>query len=985
MGVQGTIDDLMEPGLHTVVAGIKVLSFPSYRVEVDSFSHDGNAALGKPFVNQDRTLLEVLRILTTDYPYAVLLGDSGIGKSMILDYVVGILTGRVGREEVARHFPDAVRSIDEIIAKSAHFEHRDYLLLPNLFEPMSPVSIAYTNADGSRRDRKVADDFSMALRNHLNNYAAMNRRHMRKTMSVDEFEKWADSSLAGLFASAYRSITNNSHFLTFDENHAVVVVGLSFGRGLSSKGDIKAEVSFEHKPGARLRYGDLKSAAQLGDGFVGVNRDIVIHGLGTGYFPHALRKDVVWFLQQLNTVDVVGEDGVLINDYAKGNYAISRLNGLSSEIKTAVLDGYRNGNIRANADVLAHVTRTYPNYLPARRISPASIDHLVSGVSEIVGYYGNHECSDELKRWMASVGQFFSKERYIVTATLESMLAEIEEKERKGLLEVNTMADEAKRGKRAKKQVNDGNNKKQELYAGIRFWLPHGVMNVFVEQILNPHYLSNIGRSTGYTETNMDGASVEGVFGSFSHLTQDMPPHRALVSLGKFFRGGILVFRDTFGDFVQLMAEHKEASMRQRFLEYLQTGVLAIANEGVSFTLESPKILLGSDNGDPFMTLYHDVPRDETGFRSRISVVNVPSFAPNTGEARYGTLEVIVRAMNDTRTDGPAQGRLVIDPEVMHALLCSQLAGQGLVSLRYRDLWQLVQNTAGHATQKGYPRVSMAVVREMMREKFPPTFLFYVEEERTRHAGYFSESDRSGMVNGVSVGYNENGFFVARMPVQAYVTVGRNRNDKAVSAFQHVDISSGLAGEGTVMKGFELAADYMRMLLEKISPKWKEEYDWVVKTQYAGNWSLVGGASASAATVVAQLSALAGDTVYKNRFVTGTLNPADGSIGPVGAVYLKSAVPNRLAELALERGGDGLMYMLLPAQNVEHLSREMLFDPFGVAGRVVCLPVDDIAQLYYLATCGQNVTRHQWADLGRLAAENFEGVRERISANLEKL
>jgi predicted ATP-dependent protease len=187
--------------------------------------------------------------------------------------------------------------------------------------------------------------------------------------------------------------------------------------------------------------------------------------------------------------------------------------------------------------------------------------------------------------------------------------------------------------------------------------------------------------------------------------------------------------------------------------------------------------------------------------------------------------------------------------------------------------------------------------------------------------------------------------------------------------------------DDTSVKGYELAKDFTKKIIARAIKDAKDvkiNTDWQLKTQFGGFWEKGGGPSASLAITLSMISVLADEPVYRNRFVTGTIDPIQGEVGAIGGVYYKGLMPMRLSEISRERGENEEMYFLFPAMNLKQLRHELIFDPFEVEKKIIAIPISTFDQAYHLMTCGHTMKSDDWINSGKYGKEKLEETILRI-------
>jgi len=400
--------------------------------------------------------------------------------------------------------------------------------------------------------------------------------------------------------------------------------------------------------------------------------------------------------------------------------------------------------------------------------------------------------------------------------------------------------------------------------------------------------------------------------------------------------------------------------MREQFLEYLQTGTMSLVqSNGITYNIKSPKIILGCCNEDPFKTIEGIFVKDESGLRSRIKTINVPSLTLNSEKSRQGSLSVLYGAI--TSFNKSHSSKLELDDETASLLLNLNVDDiSGYVDLRYRSFVQNIEDLCAYAISKNETKLTSDLIKDKIKETLPLTYFSSVDSEK-RYGSYFNLSEKCvGHVCGLSTSGDAPGVL---FHVNSQFIPGFEQVLGSFKRFKLVDVESAMTDE-TTFKGYELVKDYVQNILGSSGldvEKMKKCGNWKLKTHFGGNWNKMGGPSASMATTVSVVSAFTGDPIYKNRFMTGTIDPMSGECGVIGGTYLKSLIPYRLKEITKKlTGNEEDMYFLFPIANKADLEKDLLFDPFDVKNKVTFLPIVDFAQAYLLSTCGKKITKNIW-------------------------
>jgi len=1007
MGVKeknkGTDKAILKPGILKEINGRKIPTFPDYTEEIKQFlkEHDKSKP-ALPFVNQDKAFLQMLRTLSTSYPYLVGIGESGIGKSMILDYIVSLLTGKIKQDELKKIMPEAVPLLEKIIEQTNKFDHRKYLALPNLADPLNVDTIAYTSPETLEADYNAALSFCQDVSKHLKNCMKYNKDDIRFNMSAEEFRGFSQLKIHELYMDVLDEFSKNMSLEKKKDSMSQEPIALLHFKLPKNFYDQNKNIK------ASLKIIGEKSKSVQGKGKKEAKPNktktpLLKHMKETLQEAEDMLKELLY---QVSMIDLQPagkseKEKIFAEEY-------------SHYIKTVLEPLYekcQNGQLRNQQLLLGAMLPKVKGQLPERRISPKTIDKIIEGLEGFKETYIKYVKEEKLKTWMNSVLQYFSEEKDVIKDNLRGMIKFDEkendrirdairerrrEKDLKKEVARKTGIPESKEKKTEKDKKEDEEKvKKIQKQYWSEFMVPHGITKFDLESIMSIHELGyDFPTKRGITWTKLGDLGDEHLFGAFSESEYDdeyktEPPHCTIERLGPFFKSGLLIFPDSFKSFIEYITSTDGASkgMKGQFLEYLQTGVLTIVNEGISYRFEAPKIIMGCDNEDPFAFITDNIffIREEAGFRRRIKVVNVPHLADNTKEVRRGTLKVIHDAIGkyneSIQREGKPEKELGITEEAANMMLRASLGSEILASLEYGKLTSRIEELCAYAVSKNKKNITASLLKEHIKDELPPDFFYYVDKEQ-EFSGYFDMPEKQpGHVNGLCVYEHQNGNLAPAhiVKVRSYFKPGIDELED-INHFELVEIKSELTDETTI-KGYELAKDFISSLIyhslcrSKTQPA---QTDWQIKTHFGDEWWESGGASASVAIALSMISTITDEPIYKNRFVTGTLDPMKGEVRAIGGTYYKGLIPFRVKELLEKRGEKEPVYFLFPATNLKDLTRDSIFDPFGLESKVSCLPITTFAQAYHLLTCGPTITEHDWKNAQELGEKKLEKAIECI-------
>ena len=1001
MKKSGSIDSVLETGIYTSVAGKKVQSFPRYREEIESFNGDLTDQL--PFVNQRKPLRELAARLVSDYPYACLVHHPGIGKTMIIDYVVKNIVDPNGLEVIRREAKELVPTFEAIREQASEYTHRDYMLLPNLTDPMDIEALDYTDGRQAEKDIEVAKSFFGDVITILGNYARDNRANIRVELTEKEFRGQVRSKVSDMYAELYDRICD----LTMPENRTkrktqpqydFAMATFSLPESLDNLGNIKAEYKFvvkgEDKNPSIQRY--KTEAKKTGRG---ETLETISKGLANNLVHSIVKPLILNTLWELKLTDVKKSENEFFSVDETFAMLKEEFNKYTKEVVVPMERQYKKGTILNQRQMLSNIRTSEPRSAHGIKISPRTLDDVVQKISTLRDKYKGM-CSLELDKRLDGYVSYFDKERMTWGESMKMMHDEIRIIEKKDPPKLTD------RSKKSNKEKRDNEEKEEERirkesYKNVKFRLKHGKGFMSIENIMKVNAFRDASATGGVTITEVSDFTNDNMYGTFNeHKSSKNPetdptvaPHMTYQTLGEFFKGGILIFPDRFGNFVKsIVSEHNVGESRiEAYLSYFQTKVMTVTNDGIKFKFKAPRILIGSDNNDPFVTTDGFFVNYQEGLRDRIKLINVNFYDENTPRVREGTISVIRNSLNRFRQKrSERNGNLEITTDAEEMLLQSTLFDEHIALLTYREVDQKIADLCEFAIQNNAKEITPDLIRKKLKEGLNPAIFWSVDREAYEWDGWFNQEDKQvGFVIGLTAagkklshtdhvgGYIKirTGFFPDKDPLP------RNRK-----RFELYDRENGLL-EATASKGFDQATDFMRKYLYEIrgdeKGRFKTIEGWQVKTDFEGNWAESGGPSASLAITSSMISTLSEIPIYKNRFITGTLDPTTGNAGVIGGTYMKGLIPLRIHDLMPVETKQPL-YFLFPARNTKDLTEEIIFDPFGLEGKITALPIRNIADAFHLLTCGPEITKDDWKNIDELGHKALEDAKEKIK-NLDKI
>ncbi|MBN2881416.1 hypothetical protein JXM83_05180 [Candidatus Woesearchaeota archaeon] len=943
---------VISAGLRTSINGEDIPTFPDFTSEIREHK---NKVSTLPFVNQKQSFLKLIRALSTKYPYAVLVGDSGVGKSLILDYTLGVLTGEIDFKSVKKEIPESIPLLKDLTKRVEKYQHMEHLMLPNLFDPMRVYIVSYSDSRIGMQDWDVAEQFGMDLGHFLEFYGQNSRDDIRTIMDKSQFSRYIKNAVGQIYTKTYEEAHKMMGAPGVEPSEStklgsIMLDKILYSFKLSLPEDLQEDLTGTCELATDYQLKLLRSVAGFNELRTNISKEELEHGLAQTLIPQASHKIYSKIINEILHTDITGIDedkkfSMLRSEFEEYSKNVNELRKKTHQLKT-------------QDDVLRFIRSKEKPYRQKQRISQTTIESVKSQINQFYEEYSSKKCTPAVKDWLRLVKEYFTKQDDYIRSSLEGMLDRIREAE-----------DSVEPLPKPEKKQDPKKRQKDYTYNAVGFKLQHGRHDVDITEILEPHYIED-SNSMQNSWTKVGDMSSEGLFAHFEDYDVDCPPHTLLTELGSFFKSGILVFKDSFSDFITFLTndENKKTSLKEQFLEYLQTGLMTLVHDGITYQLKAPQIIVGCDNDDPFTSLKGLFPKDEIGLRSRIHTINVDSIADNTLETRIGTIQVLYEAIRQYNLDN--KKNISITDDAANILLQQMIPLPGYMSLKYRDFTKSIDDICSYAVSQGTSEVDVTLLKNKTKDEIPTGFFARVNSEKGV-GKFFDLPEKSvGYVNGLAV----SGVGSSIVKVRSYV-VDDECTQFRESAFKLHDSSAQMVDKDTT-KGFSLSIDYIMLKLREmgVSKDFLNSYS-SVKTFVDDFWSEMSGPSASLAFAVSMMSAITGDEIYKNRFVTGTLNPVTGQVGMIGGTYHKALVPLRLKELS-DNNSD--MYFLFPAGNLVDFSKDLAIDPFGLAEKVACFPVKTFEQAYHLFTCGNTITENDWQNSQKLGTEKVNDSVSRI-------
>ncbi len=929
-----------------------------YNEEAAKAINGENGAVNAPFVNQDRSFLNLLDSLGTRYSSVVLWGSAGIGKSVMIDFFTKVMSGEVSIDEALEFYPEAGDALESLMDKAKENERRAYLFVPDMQNPNSVVPVVYTDPERLEQDTNEANKFYRGIALLLKNFVGNNEGNLRLSVKEDEFRNLVNGRIAELFSDMYDPV----HEATQKQRSRRDMVRL----GISVDGEkVEGSWNFVERSGKQYTEKDMARYTRVSGQRAGTVMPGGIPGweefLSVNVITRRVRELVDYMLEGLQQFDIIGretEEGLPTQIF------YDELSTFTERVIDPIVEEYKNGENEGLTTTAVELSTLSANLDYNARISARNVDDLLETIDQTAEDAAS-TVSEDLGSRMNGLATYFRNNEDLLAQKLYDLWEEMEivlsaTRERvKERLEAEARADGRRMSKTRLERGVRAEAKK--ALAEIEFSLDYGNELYPVEDILEVKAVGTIPQDDrGASTATLDGAKVvrENSFAEFKTKQQTprgfgtgvertLPPHMRLVSLGTFFNAGITVVYDRFSNFVKELDQgtEEQGSKLPAFLELFESGIWTMEHDGVSYKIPNRTMWITSDNDYPFVYIQDGAPVQVQGLDSRWTVVNVPSSVPNTLESRLGSFSVLQRAANEWNKEQAAGGRdpIEVGPDVLSYFVKKSMTPTGEVSLVYRDLSTKVQEIQGKARREGFNRLDMETMAEIERREEQRVNLERLRKQIVGPHGIAKTEGKVGVAHAVSaVGHilHVDSYAIPRPDGSGFVKFGLTER------------VSDLANPMSSME-YDLAIQYAnRFLAENELSTELVRGSWQVVTNYSdflADKSVAPGIGLS--TAVSVMSALSGKQIAPNRFMIGKVLP-DGAVEGVSNYLELDQMIQWLGRTydILSQDEEHPIYFFVPEQDAPEIARLFDFDPLGSLDRVSVIPVSSVDQAVYLGS-----------------------------------
>jgi len=920
----------------------------SYVPEIEAI---GNKSLEFHIANRHEDITKLLRkVAYAEKPNFAITGEPGIGKTLIVNYVVDVVTGKINLPEDHEWYP----LFDEIKTKAREFQTRDYLFLPNLSDSYRPVVLDFVNGEIKSANDK-AEAFCNDVVRLFENIGLEEKifPHFEKT----EFKDYLTLATKRIYETLYRKMNSvvSEAPASFDFSVVKDLTGYSISYGFMDKiawDDIKTGLKMRSlrvykrcRDGKKRRYQTRVTEQQVRKK---LHKDL----------REEIKGSVIQMLSIVNEAYVPGLDLE-----QKKQVLLDVLKGLKQEYDSASKLYKKDKGLVQYYHALAKLKASAS---PDLKLSKDSLEWCNKNLEQILDTYKD-TTHPALYGWMNSVVRYFRENAETVSRQILECYMEA-------------------RGERVIKRDNKSISiTLSHPFADVEseeFTLPHGGNNMYLKFILDPKQvlLSKAGEICVKFPTSFNKEDMWGKIGKpdsnnndddDSDDDDDSPPHRKFTP-GYLMGSSMVVLVDNMqGFFKALLGSEVQdaAARRQAILTFVEEGKLMIEDKGTTFAIHSPTMIVGCDNENPFVKFhgtYADIYETDESMRSRFTVYELNEFAQNSPRARKETIGVINTAVNDFNAKHKLNLRL--SPKVTDQLLI-EWSWPDLLNLDYRRLRARVMELLGFARMKGDNICSLEHLIEDEKENEPKWIHHFVDNKIYDMIKNPPEK-AVGEVNGVHL-YD---FGSRHMPGEVSTIRSAVIVDTPSSTgknFQQYNIDAKLTDK-TAIKGFNEAVDFVKRQIG--SP-----VRFISKTTFHRDFE-VAGDSASLAHAVAICSALSETPIYSKTVYTGNLSFFDGTVGPIGGVYNKARTVWRANQM-LNKDKNKRMRFVFPVENYRELTEMLKTSSYPIEKEIDLIPVNTFAEAFYL---GATNTKINTETLPQKANTLWDKTLEQIKANVKR-
>ncbi|MBT3407825.1 hypothetical protein HN415_04040, partial [Candidatus Woesearchaeota archaeon] len=474
---------LLQNGISTTKVHEKKI-FPNYTQEIIGFNKDmkkKNKVV--PFENQTKPFMQALRHLNSQNPYVVFVGEPGIGKSMMLEYIVDVISQNIPLSKVKKNFPQSIPIFEEIIAKAHIFEPKDYLFLPNLRNPNFVKPLSYNDSLLADDDYSLASEFGLELSCILNSYINPDNRRIKQSLPKSSVNKYIKSKVYELINSTYQRFINMNDKIpnnNFDNIEPISIIDYNVKNKIKVNYEILSKINTKNDE-VKFLDDELKKFAGFTTKRTNITFGELEKGISNTYLLKKAESDINFYIDQIKLLDVKEHNTKQLISMFK-----NELNVISTDLTNEIKIKYDNSKIKNQSDLFNFIKKKNKKSYFNIMCSNETINEIYEELDELWIEYKDYTSSGEIKTWMKDSISYFKEEKSLLKEILTTELMEQESEQLSKHLNENKNSKDEKEKENEKK-----GNKKMKQFSS--FYLPHGDESYEINHIFDPTHLKGNG------------------------------------------------------------------------------------------------------------------------------------------------------------------------------------------------------------------------------------------------------------------------------------------------------------------------------------------------------------------------------------------------------------------------------------------------------------------------------------------------------------
>ena len=148
-----------------------------------------------PAKNQENLLTQVLTRLNSNYPYSVLTGETGIGKTLTLDFIVKMLSDEKYFKKTISKLDQTDQSLfSQIQQKNSKQRPIGYLFVPNFSDHKTVTPISYTSNQELEQDAQTFNTVGNKIIKYINKFPHKNIELIKEQRTENQIGELFKSS-----------------------------------------------------------------------------------------------------------------------------------------------------------------------------------------------------------------------------------------------------------------------------------------------------------------------------------------------------------------------------------------------------------------------------------------------------------------------------------------------------------------------------------------------------------------------------------------------------------------------------------------------------------------------------------------------------------------------------------------------------------------------------------------------------------------------